>query len=308
MPPGLAVAVTYNGSATPPTAPGSYSVVATVLGGNYVGSATGTLQISTTATVRHTPSINGRVEGSVEVLLPESGTLNGGAVITSDLLVPGTPTVRLNGSPTYGGTADGDGAASPSNYTITLNGGARLRHVVRRTDAVVLPAVQTPPPPTGTRDVVITSPGQNPGNFATVRNLTLNGGVGAVTVPAGTYGMFNVNGNSSLVLGVAGATTPAVYNLQGLTVNGGASVTIVGPVVINLASGLATNGMIGAAAHPQWLALNFATGGLTVNGGATVHGAVLAPTGAVMVNGTVNGSVAADRLTLNGGAVLKAVQ
>ena len=307
MPPGLSVAVTYDGSATPPTAPGSYAVVATILGGNYVGSATGILQVFTTATVRHTPSINGRVEGSVEVLLPESGTLNGGAVITSDLLVPGTPTVRLTGSPTYGGTIDGDGTASPSSYTITLNGGARLRHVVRRTDAVVLPAVQTPPPPTGTRDVVITVPGQNPGNFATVRNLTLNGGVGAVTIPAGTYGTFTVNGNSSLVLGVAGATTPAVYNLQGLTVNGGAAVTIVGPVVINLASGLATNGTIGAATHPEWLALNFASGGLTVNGGASVHAAVLAPTGAVMVNGNLNGSVAADRLTLNGGAVLTAV-
>jgi hypothetical protein len=308
MPPGLAVAVTYDGSATPPTAPGSYTVVATILGGNYVGSATGILQIATTATVRHAPSINGRVEGSVEVLLPESGTLNGGAVVTSDLLVPGTPTVRLNGSPNYGGTIDGDGAASPSNYTVTLNGGARLRHVVRRTDAVILPAVQAPPPPTGTRDVVITLPGQNAGNFATVRNLTLNGGAGALTVPAGTYGTFTVNGNSSLVLGVAGAATPAVYNLQGLTVNGGASVAILGPVVINLGSGLATNGTIGSAAHPEWLALNFASGGLTVNGGASVHAAVLAPTGAVMVNGTLNGSVAADRLTLNGGAVLKAIQ
>jgi len=81
----------------------------------------------------------------------------------------------------------------------------------------------------------------------------------------------------------------------------------VGPVVINLASGLATNGTIGSASHPQWLALNFASGGLTVNGGASVHGAVLAPTGTVMVNGNVNGSVAADRLILNGGAVLVAV-
>jgi len=244
------------------------------------------------------------VEGSVEVLLPESGTLNGGAVVTSDLLVPGTPTVRLNGSPNYGGTIDGDGAASPSNYTVTLNGGAQLRHVVRRTDAVVLPAVQAPPPPTGTRDVVITLPGQNPGNFATVRNLTLNGGAGDVAVPAGTYGTFTVNGNSSLVLGVAGATTPAVYNLQGLTVNGGASVAILGPVVINLGSGLATNGTIGAAAHPEWLALNFASGGLNVNGGATVHASVVAPTGSVMLNGNLRGTVVSDRLTVNGGARL----
>ena len=55
-----------------------------------------------------------------------------------------------------------------------------------------------------------------------------------MSVPAGTYGTFTVNGSGSLVLGVAGATTAAVYNLQGLVVNGGATVTIVGPVVINL--------------------------------------------------------------------------
>jgi hypothetical protein len=39
----------------------------------------------------------------------------------------------------------------------------------------------------------------------------------------------------------------------------------------------------------------------------TTSTAVLAPTGTVMVNGNVNGSVAADRLILNGGAVLMAV-
>jgi predicted extracellular nuclease len=44
-PAGLAVAVTYNGSATAPTALGSYAVVATVTDPNYVGSATGTLKI-----------------------------------------------------------------------------------------------------------------------------------------------------------------------------------------------------------------------------------------------------------------------
>src|SRR5205823_1057545 len=146
--------------------------------------------IAAATVVRHAPTINGRVEGSIEVLLPESTVLNGGAVITSDLLVPGMPTVRLNGSPIYGGTLDGEGAASPSSYTITLNGGGRLRNVVRRTDAVALPAVPAPPSPTGARDVVLDSAGQNPGDFATLRNLTLNGGVGAVSVPPGTYGAF----------------------------------------------------------------------------------------------------------------------
>jgi autotransporter-associated beta strand protein len=45
-PPGLAVAVTYNGSATPPSARGTYTVNATVSDPNYQGSATGSLVIS----------------------------------------------------------------------------------------------------------------------------------------------------------------------------------------------------------------------------------------------------------------------
>ena len=45
-PSGLAVAVTYNGSTTPPTSPGQYAVVATVTTPGYVGSANGTLVIN----------------------------------------------------------------------------------------------------------------------------------------------------------------------------------------------------------------------------------------------------------------------
>ena len=45
---------------------------------------------------RHAPTLNGRVESSVQVLLPEDVTLNGIAVLKGDLLVPGTPTVVAN--------------------------------------------------------------------------------------------------------------------------------------------------------------------------------------------------------------------
>ncbi len=45
-PAGLAVNITYNGSTTPPVSEGTYLVVATVTDPNYVGSATGTLVIS----------------------------------------------------------------------------------------------------------------------------------------------------------------------------------------------------------------------------------------------------------------------
>jgi rhamnogalacturonan endolyase len=275
-----------------------------VVDANYVGSASATLVITTTALVRHAPVLNGRLTGSAQTLLGESATLNGGAVVTGDLLVPGTPTVRLNGQPVYGGTLDGSGAATPTGYSITLNGGSRLRHVVRRTSPVSFPTVAAPPLSAGTRDVVLNNPGQSPGNFATLRNLTLNSNAGQVAIPAGTYGTFIANGSSGFTLGVAGATTPAVYNLQGLTLNGSARLLVVGPVVVTLANGVTLNASAGNPAHPEWLALRVASGGLTLNSGVTLSGFVTAPSGTVMLNGTLNGRAVSDRLTINSGGAL----
>lgn len=159
------------------------------------------------ARVREVPAINGgaTVEGSIHMMGGGGVNLNGGATITGDLLVPGAPTVRINGNPAYAGTLDGTGAAAPSNYTITLNGGASLRHVVRRTDPLALAPVPTSPAPTGTRSVNVNNAGQSAGDWSTLRNLTLNGNVGQFAVPAGTYGDFTANGGSGFTLGVAGA-------------------------------------------------------------------------------------------------------
>src|SRR5688572_10574941 len=175
-----------------------------------------------TVTVRHAPALNGpgRIEGSAQQLLGENLTLNGGFTITGDLFVPGTPTLQINGTPTYAGTIVGTGSASPVGYRVTLNGNVSLGHLRIRTDPVALPIVPPPPAPTGTRSVTITAAGQSIGNPATLRNLTLNGNVGQVTVPPGTYGNFIANGGSGFTLGTAGATTPVVYNLQNLTLNG----------------------------------------------------------------------------------------
>src|SRR3954470_2775464 len=83
------------------------------------------------AVVRHAPAVSGAIEGSVHELLPEAVNLAGNASISGDLLVPGMPAVRLNGHPVFGGTMDGPGAASPSNYEIILNGSAQLGRLVR---------------------------------------------------------------------------------------------------------------------------------------------------------------------------------
>ncbi len=299
-PANLPFTVTYDGSMTLPKNPGAYAVLVTVTESNHSSTATKTLTIQAAAIVRHAPNLNGGVDGSIQQLLPESVTLNSSAWISGDLLVPGTPIVSLNGHPTYAGTIDSAGLIDPSNYTIVLNAGAVLRHVVRRINSLTLPTVAMPPAPSGTRDVSLSNSRQSAGDFTTVRNLTLNGNVGTVAVPPGTYGTLTVNGNSVLVLGVADAVEPTVYNLQGLTVNGSAQVQIVGPVVLTLANGTTLNGNVGAAAHPEWLVLRVASGGATINGGATLRGSIVAPTGTITVNGDLNGTTISDRLIVNG--------
>jgi DNA/RNA endonuclease G (NUC1) len=301
------VAAAYNGAASAPVFPGTYSVVASVTNPSCTGTATGTLTIFVTGIVRHAPSLNGgTVGGSLQVLSAESFTVNGSVKVAGDLLVPGTPTVKLNGNPSYGGTIDGTGSASPSSQTITLNGSVTLNHVVRRTDPSTMAAVSAPPAPTGTRDVVLNSAGQDPGSFSTIRNLTLNGNLGQVVVPPGTYGNLSANANSGFTLGVAGATTPAVYNLQQLVLNGNARIDIAGPVILTVANGLNFNGAVGVQAHPEWLSLAVSSGGVTLNGNIAFYGYVAAPAGSVIVNGNsaLHGGVTADSLTVNGNGAL----
>jgi DNA/RNA endonuclease G (NUC1) len=300
------VAVTYNGSTSAPVFPGTYAVVASVTNPNCAGAVNGTLTIFVSGVVRHAPSLNGGVHGSLQILLPESFALNAPANVTGDLLVPGTPTVKLNSSPMYGGTIDGPGSASPSGQTITLNGSTTVNHIVRRIDPAAVPAVSAPPAPTGTRDVALNSPGQDPGSFSTIRNLTLNGNVGQVAVPPGTYGNLSANTNSGFTLGVPGATTPAVYNFQQLVVNGNAHIEIAGPVVITVANGVNLNGAAGVAAHPEWLSLSVFSGGVTLNGAVSFYGYVTAASGGIVINGSsaLHGGVIADSLTVNGGGLL----
>ena len=51
---------------------------------------------------------------------------------------------------------------------------------MRRTDPVAIPVLSRPLPPTGTREVKIRTASASPGNFATLRNLDLSGGLAPV--------------------------------------------------------------------------------------------------------------------------------
>ena len=269
-----------------------------------------TAQTNPAVIVRHAPDLNGsgRIEGSLQQLLGEDVILNGGFVMTGDLLVPGTPSLRLNGHPTFAGTIAGTGSASPTGYGVTLNGTCSLRYLRTRTAPVMLATVPAPPSPAGTRNVILNAASQSIGTPATLRNLTLNGNVGQIAVPPGTYGAFTANGASGFTLGVAGATQPAVYNLQSFTLNGQSRVDVVGPVVLTVANGFSANGLLGTTNRSSWLHLQFANGSLTLNGGCTVHGNVAAPAGTVIVNGNscLIGSAQCDRLIVNGGGVIRA--
>ena len=70
---------------------------------------------------------------------------------------------------------------------------------------------------------MLNAPGQAPGDFATLRNLTLNGGAGTVARAGRRLRhVHRERRQRGCVLGVAGATEPSVYDLQGLMLNGGA--------------------------------------------------------------------------------------
>ncbi len=308
-PPNLSVTVTYDGAAATPIYPGDHLVVATVDDRNYMGTRIDTLTIGITALVRHAPTIGGILDGSMQVLSTENVSLNGNESLSGDLLVPGSPALVTNGQPTIAGTREGPGALTPTNYAVTLNGGSVLRYLVHGVDAIPLPVVEPPSVPNGSRSVTLNNSHQGVADFATLRDLTLNGNAGAVAIPAGTYGSFTASGNSSFVLGVPGATPPAIYQLQNLTLNGNATLQVVGPVILTLANSVEFNSTIGNADHLHWLVLRIASGGVTLNGTAAVHGTVIAPTGTVIVNGAavLQGEVTADRLTINGNAVLEDV-
>lgn len=306
----LAVVITYNGKPELPVYPGQYAVAATVNDLNYEGSASGTLEITTTLLVRHVPSLSGDIEGSAQVALPESVALNGNSGVSGDLLVPGTPAVQLNGKATYGGTLDATGAATPSNTTITLNSGSVLRHVVRRVDAVAFPTVAAPRTPAGTRDVTVNQPGQDLGDPTTLRNLTLNRAAGSAALPPGVYGTVSLSADTVLVLGRADAVEPGVYEFTRVTLNSGAAIQVLGPVVVRLGEDLQINGgSVGSPEHAGWLRLELARAGVSLNSGAALHGEVLAPAGAVVVNrsAVLRGRVTADRFTVNSGGLLDGV-
>jgi len=262
--------------------------------------------------VRHAPMLDsGRVEGALWQLTGEATVLDGTDVITSDLLVPGTPTVTVSGSPNFEGTIQGTDNVQPAGYSVTITGSATLRHLITRTDPIQLETVAPPPAPAGTRDVTLTAANQSAGDWATLRNLTLSGQAGAITVPPGTYGAFTSGSHNAFVFGVANSTQPTNYNLESLALTGASQLILNGSVVLTVKNAVTLVGStIGAADNPRQLLLKVSstnTDAVKVSGTSVLYGIVRAPQGTITIegHGRLRGTVACDRLAVSGAGILQ---
>ena len=264
------------------------------------------------AVVRHAPTIDsGRVEGALWQLTGEAVTLDGTDVITSDLLVPGTPTVTVSGSPNFEGTIQGTENTQPAGYAVAITGNATLRHLITRTNPIQLETVAAPPAPAGTRDVTLDQANQSAGDWTTLRNLTLSGKAGAVTVPPGTYGAFAAGSHNAFVFGVTNSTQPTVYNLESLSLTGGSELILNGPIVLTIKNTVTLVGStVGAADNPRQLLLKVSSNNadaVKVSGTSVLYGIVRAPQGTVTIegHGRLRGTVSCDRLVVSGSGVLQ---
>ena len=147
------------------------------------------------------------------------------------------------------------------------------------------------------------------GDFATLRNLTLNNTAGQRAILPGTYGSFTANSGSGFIIGVAGGTQPTVYNLSSLTLNSSSQLQLVGPVVLTISAGLTFNASSMTSSNPDWLQLRVASGGVTLNSNSVLYGSVIAPSGTITINGNarLTGNITADRLIINSNGILQIV-
>ncbi len=107
-PPGLAVDITYDGSSTPPTNSGSYTVVATIIEAGYIGSTSGTLVVQPAAAIVSLTNLNQVYDGSPRIVAASTSPSGLSVSVTYD----GSST-----PPTAAGSYAVAAAITDSNYT-----------------------------------------------------------------------------------------------------------------------------------------------------------------------------------------------
>lgn len=261
---------------------------------------------SGTALVRRAPTINGRVEGSVHVMSAENVTVGEGGMIKGSLLVPGTPEVISAGSNWPGAVVTGPGALEPTGHSVLLETNSQVAVLVHQVDEVPFPALPPVPAPSGTQTWVIGSAGYLPPDFSTIRTLIHTGAPIYVPVPPGRYGSFEARrASGGFVLGRVGDTAPSLYSFESLIMDGGSTLRVVGPVLVQVGTGRFT-GQVGEPAHPEWLQLRLGSA-WEIPEGKQAFADVTMPTGTLTLRAgsRFTGRVLADNLVVVGSAVLR---
>jgi hypothetical protein len=231
VPAGLAYSVTYDGSPTPPSAVGSYRVIATITDPNYSGTATGTLTISKTATTATITlgGLNATYTGEpntvtattnpagLSVSLTVGGLLNfapqnaGYYPVTAEVTTPG-----------YTGFATGELIVAPAPATVTLSNLSQLY-----TGSPIYPTVTTVPADldyTGTFNGSLNAP-VNPGVYTVVITVAASNYAGTATgtltiaVPDGIW-VLNADGTLAK-LDETGATVASGIGTSGTAATNG---------------------------------------------------------------------------------------
>src|SRR6185295_11367446 len=241
---------------------------------------------------------------NLRVYTGESFSLEGGFVVTDEVYVPGTPTVTIATNATYHGpNVVESGSASPSGYTVAINGTSRLvGHLHIHTDALGFPASipQSVPQPAGTRVVNINTSADlnNIGNWSTLKELHVNKSNETITVPPGNYGAFSVEGSSKLNF------SAGVYNfVDGFTFGSNATIKVTGKTTINVGSSanLSNTGLLlGDNTLSGDVKLNVLGSLLVITGNSTIKALVRVPNGTAQISGAsvVRGQVLADTLQI----------
>lgn len=128
-PAGLAVNVTYSGSTTPPTAVGTYTVVAVINDSNYHGAATGTLTVSKTAPIDISSQVNVINNGFSYSRISKYYVGNLNVTNVSQNPITGTIDVVFNGLTSGVTMANATGMKDGYPYisqAVTLNPGASV--------------------------------------------------------------------------------------------------------------------------------------------------------------------------------------
>jgi hypothetical protein len=221
VPTGLAVTLTYNGSGTPPTAPGSYTVVATINDPGYQGSATATMIISKRTATVTLGNLTQTYTGSP--LSATATTVPGGLAVTFSYNGSGTPptaggsyaVVATVTDADYAGSATGTMTIAPLTPSVSLSSSSNpaVAEIGVVFTASVRSSVGTP---TGTVSFL--------DGTAPLGQAELSAGVATLTTSSLTDGAHSItavyNGDTSFVAVASAALSQSILDFS-LTPGGG---------------------------------------------------------------------------------------